>query len=58
MRRKVSRFRARGTFARGGKSAQKHHLNLRFKNPHTLDMAGHRCTVPRVHRASFFVAAV
>ena len=26
----------RGTFARGGKSTQKRHLNLRFKNPRTL----------------------
>ena len=27
---------ARGTFAHGGKSTQKRHLNLRFKNPPTL----------------------
>ena len=33
---RVSRLRARGTFARGGKSNQKRHLNLRFKNPRTL----------------------
>ena len=32
----VFRAPARGTFARGGKSTQKRHLNLRFKNPPTL----------------------
>ena len=32
----VFRAPARGTFARGGKSTQKRHSNLRFENPPTL----------------------
>ena len=67
-RRGVSWPRPRGTFAHGGKSTQKRHLNLRFKNPPTLYCVRICCHLPRdcgtwllsfrmTHRISSCVAA-
>ena len=46
----IFRAPARGTFARGGKSTQKRHSNLRFENPPTLYTVCHWRLFPRVHR--------